>query len=600
MDDMFPNGNPVIYDLFIGALTDELQGVTPTATQYDAICLTVPDSKFAWNALNSKGDPFSHFLDGIRNILEQSKKDILQIVITQADRLIDRAEFSSKQIFTYKDFQYLQKRFEHIIGAQTKAQTYNAMLDILKNLVINRSLPDICRQDSVVEFLNSCSPYQDLENWEKKDKFDEISICFQKIICAVILLSAGRNLPEGFEVRPRTALLPVVFWEEYNNLRSSLTSVFTVDDKLRLYERLYDMITAGNKSDELINRAANDCFVDFFSLVNTKEQQNDLLLRSDINISQYVKIFNLYHLFYKHIKYALYRTTWMVNDSNGWGLMRYSLTDREIVLRYVETFLKDKTSEVLFNRLKHDGSVGEFVIRLATKDDIDNIMLLSEPPIPYRRAIFINSNRDELNEAANKEQMWVIEEIIDGIKILACSAIILYNDINHHYDMFYAAEMNERYRKKYYGGNNSNFKYMDFDSILVNDGRSRIGNQSYRGYGFQRLMLILAEELATIMECDYICATVSTFNQSSKRNFELNGYIVEDNEKYTFKEPSRFYHYITTEASEQEVEQNKKDIELEIAKYGDTFDSLNISKEEYVKETIAPRDFVVLNLKDNK
>lgn len=287
---------------------------------------------------------------------------------------------------------------------------------------------------------------------------------------------------------------------------------------------------------------ANDCFVDFFSLVNKKELQNNLLLSSDNNIRQYSKIFNLYHLFYKHIKYSLYRTTWKVNDTNGWGLMRYSLTDREIVLRYVKAFIKDKTTEVPFNRLKHDGSVGKFVIRLATKDDIDNIMLLSEPPIPYRRAIFINSTKDELDEAASKKQMWVIEEIIDGVRILACSTIILYNDSNHHYDMFYAAEMNERYREKYYGGNNPNFKYMDFDSILVNDGRSGIGKQSYRGYGFQRLMLILAEELATIMKCDYICATVSTFNQSSKRNFELNGYTVEDNEKYTFKEPSRFYH----------------------------------------------------------
>lgn len=593
---MYPNGNPVIYDLFIGALTDELHRVTSTATKYDAICLTVPDSKYVWEPMNNNA---VHFLDGIRNILEKSNMHILQVVITQADRLIDRAEFSSKQIYTYKDFEYIKKRFKHIIGKKTEAQTYTIMLNVLRRLVINNSLPDICRQDSVVEFLNSCLPYEDLENWEKNDKFNEISICFQKIICAVILLNVGRDLPDGFEVRPRTALLPVVFWEKYNNLRSSLKSVFTVEDKLRLYEKLHDLITGEYKSDELINRVANDCFVDFFSLVNAKNLQDDLLLKSDINNRQYVSLFNLYHLFYKHIKYALYRTTWKVNDINGWGLMRYSLTDREIVLRYIAAYRNNKLSEVMFNRLKHDGTVGKFIIRLATKNDIDNIMLLSEPPIPYRRAIFINSNEDELNEATSKEQMWVIEEKIDGVRVLACSAIILYNDNNHHYDMFYAAEMNERYRKKYYG-NNPNFKYMDFDSILVNDGRSGIGKQSYRGYGFQRLILILAEELATIMKCDYICATVSTFNQSSKRNFELNGYSVEDNEKYTFKEPSRFYHYITTVASEQEVEQNKMDIELEIAKYGDTFGSLNISKEEYVKETVAPRDFVVLNLKDNK
>ncbi len=128
----------------------------------------------------------------------------------------------------------------------------------------------------------------------------------------------------------------------------------------------------------------------------------------------------------------MYRTTWKVSDTNGWGLMRYSLTDREIVLRYVEAFIKDKTTEVPFNRLKHDGSVGRFVIRLATKDDIDNIMFLSEPPIPYRRAIFINSTKEGLVEVASKKQMWVIEEIINGIRIIACSAIILYNDIAHN------------------------------------------------------------------------------------------------------------------------------------------------------------------------
>ena len=417
----------------------------------------------------------------------------------------------------------------------------------------------------------------------------------------LFFISAGRDLPKRFEVRPRTALLPTVFWEKYNNLRTNLKNTYDVDEKLRLYERLYDLVTNENTSDELINRAANDFFVDFFSFVNTKDIQNNLLLKSDRNIRQYSKTFNLYHLFYKHIKYALYRTTWKVNEANGWGLMRYSLTDREIVLRYIAAFIKDKASEGMFNRLKHDGSVGKFVIRLATKDDIDNIMLLSEPPIPYnRRAIFINPDEDELNEAVSKKQIWVIEELINGDEILACSAIILYNDKNCHYEAFHAVEINERYRKKYYKGDNPNFKYMDFDSILVNDGRSNIGTQSYRGYGFQRLMLILAEELATIMKCDYICATVSTFNQSSKRNFDLNGYMVEYNEKYPFKEPSRFYHYITTKASEQEVEQNKKDIEFEVSKHGDTFVSLNISKEEYVKETTAPRDFVVLNLKDNK
>lgn len=56
----FPEGNPVIYDLFIRILTEQLQENNPTATQYDAVLLTVPDAKFTWCDL--RNDHVSHFL----------------------------------------------------------------------------------------------------------------------------------------------------------------------------------------------------------------------------------------------------------------------------------------------------------------------------------------------------------------------------------------------------------------------------------------------------------------------------------------------------------------------------------------------------------
>ena len=587
----FPEGNPVIYDLFIRILTEQLQENNPTATQYDAVLLTVPDAKFTWCDL--RNDHVSHFLLCSRVEIESAESHLLYTVTRTADRLLDRAEHSVNLVYTYRDFEYVKKMFAHIVGTTTPRETYEKMLKFLKVLAGSNTLSNICCQASLTEFLYDCPSFNELEVWEQYEALENLAICFHKMICAVILLSAGRPLPDGFEVRPQTMLLPSEFWEEYNSLRTSIYRFFG-REKLALFQRLYDLIC--NSSDEVVNRAANDFISDFFPFVNSTEIQDEILFNPENEHYEYVKIFNMYHLFYKHIKYSLYRTNRNIGN-DGVGLMRNSLTDREVVLKYLAACKNDIYSEIIFNRLKQDGTVGKFAIRLARENDKANLILLSSPKPPYRRAIYIAFDEYELTEAIEKQQIWIIEDVKDSGRVLACAAIILYNDKDTHYDSFCAGEMNDNYRKKYFG-NNTNFKYIDYDSVLVNDGRSNFGEESYRGYGFQRLTMILAEELAKIKECDYICATVSTFNAPSQRNFALNGYRFEQNEKYTFTEPSPFYQYITSdEASIEERERNKVDISHEMAVYGEVLERLGINEDDYTTETVSPRDFVVLDIK---
>ena len=94
----FPNANPEIYDCFITALTENLKRVETNSTRYDAIRLTVPDSKFTWCDL--RNDPISHFLDQDQENIQQTKIHVFFTVIRSADRLLNRMEHSINQIYT--------------------------------------------------------------------------------------------------------------------------------------------------------------------------------------------------------------------------------------------------------------------------------------------------------------------------------------------------------------------------------------------------------------------------------------------------------------------------------------------------------------------
>ena len=146
----------------------------------------------------------------------------------------------------------------------------------------------------------------------------------------------------------------------------------------------------------------------------------------------------------------------------------------------------------------------------------------------------------------------------------------------------------------------SKYRFIDFDSIIVDDGRGNPYNRSYRGYGFQRLMLVLAEEIAKLRGCDYICATVSSFNKPSERNFILNGYEIENDTNYPFEEddPSPFVMYIQSPIADEEIKKKfRDDLDYEVAAYRNILTHLNIAEEDYRRDMNVPREFVVLRIK---
>ncbi len=593
--------NFAIYDGFVDILTGILSGINSNVTRFDTVQLTVPDGGFLWNVPELAS--VEHFMKKYENVINDGCDNILSLITESNEAFVVDMERSFNKVYTYQYYEYVHKMFAFIFNIdledsrqqsdvvlKNKRKLYDIILQTIRELYYNKPLTGILNTDGLQEFLGRCSQADAISKKEIDNEIDYVSICSHKIICAVIYTCDNEQVK--YNVAPIMLSFSEMFQIEKLNIKNNLDSVTDEKRELELYEELYDLIE--NCHEEIQNKVTNDFYEQFFGFINRAEIQDNILFQDP---QKHEKIFKLYNLFYANIKYKLYRAYGETTVANT-GLMRNSLIDRKIVLGYLEGYNRNMLTEYEFE------GVGErrFVIRLANEGDKGNLISLSNPTPPYRRAIFIRFNKDELNEAIDKQQLWIIEELYKGERILACSAIILYNDEKRSYKTFYAGEMNDDYCKKHYGSGKNlppYYRFIDFDSIIVDDGRVNRHGRSYRGCGFQRIMLILAEEIAKSKGCDYICATVSSFNKPSERNFILNGYEVKTNKNYPFKEcdPSPFYQFITSsDADEIAKNEFQKDLEYEIVAYRNILNHLGITEEEYRRDMNVPREFVVLNL----
>lgn len=592
--------NFAIYDGFVDILTKILSGINPVVKRFDTVQLTVPDGGFLWHVPELA--VVEHFVKKYENAINDGCDNILSLITECNESFVVDMERSFNKVYTYQYYEYIHKMFGFIfnididskrrqnIVLENKRRLYGIILQTIRELYSNASLAGVLNTDGMKSFLERCFQADAIPEKKIDNEIDYVSICFHKIVCAVIYTCDNQR--EKYNVAPVMLGYSEMFQIEKLNIKNNLDSVVDENRELELYEELYNLIE--NCHEEIQNKVTNDFYEQFFGFINRADIQDNILFQEP---QKNEKIFKLYNLFYANIKYKLYRAYGETTVANT-GLMRNSLIDRQIVLGYLENYNRNPLTEYEFE------GVGKrrFVIRLANEGDKENLIRLSNPTPPYRRAIFIRFNEKELDEAIDEQQLWIIEELYKGERILACSAIILYNDENHSYKTFYAGEMNDEYCKKYYGSEEKlppHYRFIDFDSIIVDDGRVNRHGRSYRGCGFQRIMLILAEEIAKSKGCDYICATVSSFNKPSERNFILNGYEVKTNKNYPFKEcdPSPFYQFITSPAAD-EIERNKfqKDLEYEVVAYRNILNYLGITEEEYRRDMNVPREFVVLNL----
>lgn len=556
-------------------------------SKYDAVTLTIPDKQLQWE--DAPNDHTVHFLNSYKEEIDASDNvlEILKTISKNCSDLddyfkVDRLRKSVVQIYTYQYHLCFEKIFRKLFNNANDETIYK----ILHNFLFK-----ICRKcdsydnmkDKVNEVLNYLDNQQETSGYELL--IEEMAICFYKL-SSFVLLSERDTIKPNFSLTPLT----INEYDEIERIVDEVTECTDKKEKIRKYSRLHKRLR--NKTSEYINVVCNECYKDFFRLVNDVNIQDELILVEDPEQEESLKeeILALYYLIYSNVKYKLYRGYKRI-ESNA-GIMRNSLFDRVIVMDYLKEGV-DK--EKAFRYLKTNNEHSDFILRLANENDITSIIKLNNPPKPYRRAIYVKSDDDEIRAAINEKSVWVIEEQNDNERNIACVAIIISSKMMG----FNSTDLNKNYEIKYYGKENPDANYLDFDSVLVNDGRSGVNTRSYRGYGFQRLCLVLAEELAKERDCDYICATVSTFNGPSKRNFALNGYHVADNAVYPLKDGnSSFYDYITNpDTPEEEKIENEAKVEREIEKYGSILDGLKIDRDRYREDKDVPRDFVVLKLK---
>lgn len=585
--------NFAIYDGFISILTEILRRIKPDITRFDAVRLTVPDPKFLWNV--SALASVEHFMENCKTDINDDCDNILSLIIARKESFVIDMTKSFHKIYTYQFYEYFHKMFGIIFNIDPenqKGELYDTILQVIRVLCNSPQLDGILQTNELETFLRICYPHDAISDTEIDTWIDNVSICFHKIICAIIFACDGRT--DRYKVAPILVSQSEAFKTSLQKIIKKLKVEMDETKEIELYRDLYNLIEGCH--EEIQNLVTYKFYKQFFAFVNRADFQDEVLFK---NPERYTEIFQLYHMFYINVKFKLYRA-YGKNTAKNKGMMRYSLLDRQIVMDYLSKYNKNDDAEYIFSG---DDSRRRFIIRLANENDVDNLTRLSNPIPPYRRAIFIRFNQAELAEAITKKQLWIIEEEYMCERILACSAIILYNDNNCGYKTFYAGEMNRNYCKKYYKSGEKlpqKYKYIDFDSIIVDDGRVNTFGRTYRGCGFQRLMLILAEEIAKSKDCDYICATVSSFNKPSERNFMLNGYEIPDNTNYPFEEddPSPFIKYIESSAANEEIKRKfHDDLEYEVTAYKDILVNLRIAEEDYRRDMNVPREFVVLNIK---
>lgn len=585
------------YFSFVELLREEFKETLGVeCSRFDAVILTVPDSGFTWR--DTYNDTDIHFLNPVRDKIERAGSfELFEIVTSYADRLILRAWNSFQCVYTYSDHLYVKSMFIRLTGCNE----YNLdeirikVIHLLNSLYSNKSFSMFFEQHGLGKFLNGL----ELKSYEKiENKLNDLFICLNKLFSVVIIYSAQKDMPYDLDVCPSIFTTPRAFLNEYEKIKASILSSADYEEKFEFYLKLRNFVDFNGLDNEMQNFIANKFFIDFFRFINNCSLQDKLIFGGTRDFEDMYEMLQLYKMFDRHMKYALYRDHRNLGKDDGKGMMRYSLTERKIVLDYLKKRKKDINAEIAFYRSASENHKMSFVLRLANESDFENIHKINNPSEPYRRAIYVKSDDNEIEKAIKQNEAYVIEEVLNGNRTLACVAIILNSD-NDHSD-FNTEELCGRYAKSFMNTYGHRPKYLDFDSVITNNGSAGLGTKSYRGLGFQRLMLVLTEELAVIDNCDYVSATVSTLNNPSKRNFTLNGYEIANSDKYPFKGKggTEYWDYLSKPGNEEKKRTYLLRAEKEYADNYEVMKDQKIDIDSYKHDKDVPRDFLVLPLKE--
>lgn len=292
-------------------------------------------------------------------------------------------------------------------------------------------------------------------------------------------------------------------------------------------------------------------FEEFFTIVNNPAVQKEILFPQ---YEEFKCIFDMYkklYDYYKSVKCYSFSNTDIEfqNIPSSWN----DLTDSYIVYK----LMNNSDMAVEFDMRRNDCSMGKFVLRRASSingnrennHDYKGIYNLNNPHPAFNVMNFIKSEDGEIEFAIKNKHMWVIEDITNSCVnkgLIVCCAIILdeFKVDNKYYQT-------PKLALEEFGEDN----YAIFDSVIVYSGlpskteniqgeneQKNISCLSYRGMGFQRLMIILANSLACKSGKKFICATVSETNTYSFNNFIYERYK-KVNDKMTGKDKIVTYNF---------------------------------------------------------
>lgn len=382
--------NFAIFDGFIDILTKILNGIKSDITRYDAVLLTVPDTRLLWHvpALAS----VEHFMEDCRNNINNECDNILSLIIDRRESFVIDMEKSFDKVYTYQFYEYIHQMFGRVFNIEfdEKRKLYDKIVQIIRILHNTPALEGIQETNELKLFLDKCHHSDSIRDNELDAWIDYVTMCFHKIVCAVIF--ACDNKRHSYNVVPALINLTETFNGSILSIEKRLNEAADEATEIKLYEDLYDLII--DCHEEIQNWVAYKFYVQFFGFINRAEVQDKILF---IKLDEHKKIFSLYNLFYTNVKFKLYRA-YGPNTALNKGIMRNSLFDRQIALNYLAEYCKEDSAEYKFT----GDNLRRFVIRLANDHDKINLIKLSNPEPPYRRAIFIRFNQAELAEAIAK------------------------------------------------------------------------------------------------------------------------------------------------------------------------------------------------------
>ncbi len=347
-------------------------------------------------------------------------------------------------------------------------------------------------------------------------------------------------------------------------------------DEQILTDILFVYEEAGKKisgNSDLIKRFDEKYSEQFLKIISCPIVRARLLA----SCKQYSNIFSLYRNWLTYKKASIYG-----NYQNGGISLRSDINYSKVSAEYLERYVKDKSDRFVFEVLDNKMVSRRFRLRLATMDDFKAIVKMNGQD--FSRKIFVSSTTDELKFGLDNGAIWMIED--EATNQLATIFIIAQVEGEKSLEMLgeiygTAALAREAISNKLLGT-----PFVIFDAVIV--------GEEYRGLGFQRLGLILAEYLCKNINGKYVCATVSPANTPSFRNFILCDYEKKQTVYYPSRDTVDTPHRRYKEPTEYYLEHKEEcDTELISDEIQQFLTDNDISEEDYRQERVAVRTFVV-------